>query len=223
MRLQASCTVYYFLLTPVNSGRRFQCCRCRPPRKNEAKKLKTSRTTAKRKSKLSNSSLRAAKKIHVPYLGHIGALLHDLPVIFCFHRQRYQYGFPPAPLSPPPPFSFSPLFLASSFACRNQLFSTSAQCHLAMKPSAALTIPRNHLSSPLAIPPPLSRTKKGKFPSIILGISTPRCRLPGIGPMSFLVNPVPGSPHRPSSRTSPIGLVAQVLPAVRPPDILLCW
>ena len=33
--------------------------------------------------------------------------------------------------------------------------------------------------------------------------------------MYFLADPAPDSPHRPSFRTSPAGLVAQVLPAVR--------
>ena len=54
---------------------------------------------------------------------------------------------PPAPRSPPrpPPPCLSTFLFVSSFACRHQPISTSALCHLGMKPSAVLTIARYHL------------------------------------------------------------------------------
>ena len=72
-------------------------------------------------------------------------MLHDLPVVSAFIDNSISVAAPR-----PPPFSFSPLLLAFSFSCRNQLFSTSALYHLAMKPSAALTILRSQSPACLA-------------------------------------------------------------------------
>ena len=145
---------------------------------------------------------------------HISALLHDLPISLFFYRLRYRYGCP----RPPLPLSLPPFFLASSFACGNQLFSTSALCYLAMKPPAALTISRYHLPAFLAtvghstVSTP-NRRDISVDPS--LALETPRCCLAGIGPMSFLVGTVPGSTHRPSSPRSRGGLGAHGLSSVR--------
>ena len=95
--LQASQTVCHLFPVPVDSGLRFECFRVvplsHPPRKNESKAKKTSRPTAKEKtlSKL-NTNSRVENRQHAQHrfhmLSHIGALLHDLPAIFCFHQQQ---------------------------------------------------------------------------------------------------------------------------------------
>ena len=53
---------------------------------------------------------------------------------FAFIRQRYRYDCPP----PSPPS-----YLVSSFVRLSRFFSTPTLRHLAMKPSAALTVPRH--------------------------------------------------------------------------------
>ena len=121
-------------------------------------------------------------------------------------------GSPSAsPSAPSPPSSL--LFLALPpvvLVCvhGNQLFYTSALCYLAMKPSAVFTpCQSDYLPPPTA--PSLPRTTKGEFSLLIsLWIPKPRRRLPGIGPMFFLADLVPGLPdrhhpghHRPFSRS----------------------
>ena len=144
---------------------------------------------------------------------------------FCFFLSTAVLctALPPARPFPLPPSLLSP-FLASSIAYRNQLISTSALCHLAMKPSAALAIPRYTFASPCSCRRPEHRLypeqpRGGSRRSLFWTLNTWRCRLPGIGPMSFLPSRsrVLSPGHHPENITRRL-LVARVLPVVQPPQ-----
>lgn len=73
----------------------------------------------------------------VPWVSHIGALLHDLPVIFCFHNNSICLGAQPAPLFPHPlPSPCRP----SSWVLRLHAVTSF------MSPRPRATWPCNHLS-----------------------------------------------------------------------------
>ena len=77
----------------------FSAAAVAPPRKNEGHKSQKLAEQQRKKTSLGiEFELGGSKLIaQVPCVCHIGALLHDLPVLFCIHRQRYLCGSAPPP------------------------------------------------------------------------------------------------------------------------------